>query len=102
MTIPSPGRLEYLRGELEGECISTEELVELESYAEYLIQIGDQQLMEAAGVPEIPTEHRVPVYVTISAHTPEQARREVSVRLANALQNEKLSYEVGDAERIED
>ena len=44
-------RLEYLRGELEKECISYGELAELASLAEY-IDPGDVQLLEAAGVPE--------------------------------------------------
>lgn len=45
-------RLEYLRGELRAERISWDELHELQSHADYLIEIGDQELMEAAGVPE--------------------------------------------------
>jgi len=44
-------RLEYLRGELEAERISYEELAELQSLAEH-IDPGDVQLLEAAGVPE--------------------------------------------------
>lgn len=44
-------RLEYLRGELEAECISQGELCELAALAPY-IEPGDVQLLEAAGVPE--------------------------------------------------
>ena len=44
-------RLEYLRGELQGERISQGELCELQSLAEH-IEPGDVQLLEAAGVPE--------------------------------------------------
>lgn len=44
-------RLEYLRGELDGECISYGEIAELQSLTEY-IDAGDVQLLEAAGVPE--------------------------------------------------
>jgi len=44
-------RLEYLRKELRGECISLLELCELESLAEH-IEPGDVELLEAAGVPE--------------------------------------------------
>lgn len=44
-------RLEYLRGELRAECISTDELIELQSLAEH-IEEGDVELLEAAGVPE--------------------------------------------------
>jgi hypothetical protein len=44
-------RLEYLRGELNAECISLDELHELQSLVPY-IQPGDVQLLEAAGVPE--------------------------------------------------
>jgi len=46
-------RLEYLRGELDEECISLEELAELESLKDF-IEPGDTQLLEAAGVPEFP------------------------------------------------
>lgn len=49
------GRLEYLRGELEAERISTGELIELQSLAPH-IEEGDVQLLEAAGVPEFPKE----------------------------------------------
>ena len=44
-------RLEYLRGELDAECISQGELCELQSLAPY-IDPSDVQLLEAAGVPE--------------------------------------------------
>jgi hypothetical protein len=44
-------RLEYLRGEIESECISYGEIAELQSLAEY-IEPGDVQLLEWAGVPE--------------------------------------------------
>lgn len=44
-------RLEYLRGEINGQCISWFELVELESLAPY-IDPSDVQLLEWAGVPE--------------------------------------------------
>ena len=45
-------RLEYLRGEIEAECISYEELAELQSLAGY-IDKGDTLLLEWAGVPEV-------------------------------------------------
>lgn len=48
-------RLEYLRGQLRGECISYGELAELESLAG-AIEPGDVELLEAAGVPEEKTE----------------------------------------------
>jgi hypothetical protein len=44
-------RLEYLRSQLEAECISYGELAELQGLAEH-IEDGDVQLLEAAGVPE--------------------------------------------------
>jgi len=44
-------RLEYLRGEIEAERISYEELAELQGLADQ-IEDGDVQLLEAAGVPE--------------------------------------------------
>jgi len=44
-------RLEYLRGEIEKECISTGEIAELASLAEH-IEEGDVLLLEWAGVPE--------------------------------------------------
>lgn len=46
-------RLEYLRGELRAERISTGELIELQSLAQH-IEPGDVELLEAAGVPEFP------------------------------------------------
>lgn len=52
-------RLEYLRGELEKECMSYEELHELQSLAEF-IEPGDVQLLEAAGVPEKRKRNRAP------------------------------------------
>lgn len=48
-------RLEYLRGELRAERISLGELVELQGLAEH-IEPGDTELLEAAGVPEYPTD----------------------------------------------
>jgi hypothetical protein len=48
-------RLEYLRGELNAERISTGELCELQSLAAH-IEPDDVQLLEAAGVPEHPAE----------------------------------------------
>lgn len=44
-------RLEYLRGELRGECISYGELIELQSLVPY-IGSDDVELLEAAGVEE--------------------------------------------------
>ena len=44
-------RLEYLRGEIEKECISYEEIAELQSLADH-IEEGDTLLLEWAGVPE--------------------------------------------------
>ena len=44
-------RLEYLRGEIKAERISTGEIVELQSLADY-IETGDVLLLEWAGVPE--------------------------------------------------
>lgn len=44
-------RLEYLRAQLDAECISYSELAELQSLAEH-IEPSDTQLLEAAGVPE--------------------------------------------------
>ena len=44
-------RLEYLRQELRQERISYGELTELQSLAEH-IDLGDVELLEAAGVPE--------------------------------------------------
>jgi hypothetical protein len=44
-------RLEYLRGEIRNESISYEELIELQSLAQY-IEPNDVELLEPAGVPE--------------------------------------------------
>ena len=44
-------RLEYLRSQLDAECISMGELIELQNLAPY-IEAGDVQLAEAAGIDE--------------------------------------------------
>ncbi len=44
-------RLEYLRSQLDAECISYGELIELQGLAEH-IEPGDVQLAEAAGIDE--------------------------------------------------
>ena len=44
-------RLNYLREQIENECISYGEIAELQSLAEY-IDKGDTLLLEWAGVPE--------------------------------------------------
>ncbi len=48
-------RLEYLRSQIENECISYWEIAELQSLAKY-IEPGDVVLLEWAGVPEMPEE----------------------------------------------
>jgi hypothetical protein len=48
-------RLEYLRGELQAERISYDELHELQSLAEH-IEPDDVELLQAAGVPEFPDD----------------------------------------------
>lgn len=50
-------RLEYLRGEIEAERISYEEISELESLVEY-IDSDDVVLLEWAGVPEFPEDNQ--------------------------------------------
>jgi len=44
-------RLEYLRKQIKGECISYGEIAELQSLAKY-IEKGDVELLEWAGVKE--------------------------------------------------
>ena len=44
-------RLEYLRGEIEAERISADEIVELQSLVDHIDE-GDVLLLEWAGVPE--------------------------------------------------
>lgn len=48
-------RLEYLRSQIRGECISLEELSELESLAEH-IDPDDVELAQWAGIPEFEEE----------------------------------------------
>lgn len=48
-------RLEYLRGEIEAERISYEEIAELQELSDY-IEPGDVQLLQWAGVPEFGSE----------------------------------------------
>lgn len=47
--------LEYLRGQIDAECISTGELIELQGLVSH-IDKGDVQLLEWAGVPEFEDE----------------------------------------------
>jgi hypothetical protein len=49
-------RLEYLRQQLDSECISWLEINELQGLAKHIDQ-GDVQLLEAAGVPEHPCRY---------------------------------------------
>ena len=56
-------RLEYLRGELRGECISLGELHELQTLAPYISK-DDVELLEAAGVPEQPETPRLQHFKT--------------------------------------
>lgn len=58
MTDEIKERLEYLRGELRGECISYSELAELQGLARH-IDRGDVELLEAAGVPEFPSAYKI-------------------------------------------
>ena len=51
MTNEIKSRLEYLRGEINAERISYEEIAELKSLAEYIDE-GDTLLLEWAEVPE--------------------------------------------------
>jgi len=44
-------RLEYLRGEIRKECISYDEILELQSLKEH-IENNDVELLQWAGVPE--------------------------------------------------
>lgn len=48
-------RLEYLRSQIHAECISWGELAELQGLADE-IEPGDVELLEWAGVPELPSE----------------------------------------------
>ena len=48
-------KLEYLRGELRAERISMGDLIDLQGMAD-LIEEGDVELLEAAGVPEFPDD----------------------------------------------
>ena len=52
MTKQIKDRLEYLRGEIEKECISYGEIAELQSYKKEIIASNDLLLAEWAGIPE--------------------------------------------------
>jgi hypothetical protein len=56
-------RLEYLRGELRSERISTGELQELQGLVKHIAP-GDVELLEAAGVPEFPAQDTEGIYTT--------------------------------------
>jgi len=55
-------RLEYLRGEIISECISVEELSELQSLAEFIAP-HDVLLREWAGLPEFPSDDELLAYI---------------------------------------
>lgn len=60
-------RLEYLRGEIRAERISYGEIAELQDYgARGLIDEGDVELREWAGLPEFPEEEQVMRLFTVS------------------------------------
>lgn len=71
-------RLEYLRGELQAERISYDELHELQSLASH-IEPDDVELLQAAGVPEFPED-------------------EEQVGLQEQIQNELEAIDSGDFE----
>jgi hypothetical protein len=50
-----PARLEYLRSQIQAECISYGEISELQALAAH-IDAGDVELLEWAGVPEFPED----------------------------------------------
>lgn len=56
-------RLDYLRGEIERECVSYGEIAELQSLAKY-IDPSDTLLLEWAGVPEFPEDK---LYIEVEA-----------------------------------
>lgn len=104
MTTETPQqRLEYLRGELRAERISFGELAELESLKDH-IEPGDVELLEAAGVPEFPSDEPTPYRSVL-------ALRELADRLEEldadddrlAAFNRALSHTYGDddAESVE-
>jgi len=53
--MPVKQRLEYLRGEIKKECISQDEILELQSLKEH-IEDNDVELLQWAGVPEFEEE----------------------------------------------
>ena len=52
MTKQVKDRLDYLRGEIEKECISYDEIIELSSYHKEIYELGDVVLAEWAGISE--------------------------------------------------
>lgn len=65
-----PARLEYLRGEIHAERISTGELIELQGLAAH-IDAGDVELLQWAGVPEFTEDTPRPVDAVITRHFPD-------------------------------
>ena len=79
--------LEHLRGEIRGECISWGELADLQDMAE-LIDPGDVELLEWAGVPEQPDER--------AAFFAERAREEAAERVRRYLAKHDEVWPDGD------
>lgn len=88
-------RLEFLRGELRAERISSEELSELQGLAAY-IEAGDVELLEAAGVPEgeVPANEN---YVRIFYETPNA--NEFAEAFVPLRRLEPAPHHLGDALR---
>lgn len=63
-------RLEYLRGQIDAECISYGEIAELQGLAAE-IDPSDVQLLEWAGVPEFPEQEQWVVLLTAGYDVPE-------------------------------
>lgn len=84
-------RLEYLRGELKAERMSYDELHELQSYAA-LIDDGDVELLEAAGVAEFSKRTSTKELVKQIAATLEEMNVDYLQKLAEEILHKKVKF----------
>ena len=90
-------RLEYLRGEIEGERISTGELIELQGLGESgLIPDGDTLLLQWANVPEFPNDKTFRVEIVVPFIIDEMASKEEAEAYGRYLAESADVLDLGD------
>jgi hypothetical protein len=90
-------RLEYLRSQIDAECISMSEISELQNLVPY-IDPTDVVLLQWAGVPEFPpswlVKYDVPIVFTVVSDTPEEAESIAETALRRLIVDIENEYNV--------